>query len=98
MLFHTMFPPRAGYTHDEQKKVLDMWMNWKLPTGLEIKSFYLGPNAEGYLISEAETAEAKFEATSTWSGVYLDYSIVTVIEVEKGVPILQKTIAFRDSV
>ena len=98
MLFHSTYRPRAGLTHEEQKKVLDMWLKWNPPAGLEIKSFYLGPNAEGYIISEAETAEAMFEATAAWSGVYLDYNIVPVIEVEKGVPILQKTIAFRESV
>ena len=97
MLFHTAFTPRAGYTEEDGKRVLELWAKWQPPEGLEIKAFYVGVDGRGFVISEANTAEAVYEGVAPWAGVLLDYDIVPVVEVDKAVEIGQKAIAFRES-
>jgi hypothetical protein len=97
MLFHTTFTPRAGYTEEDGKRVLELWSKWQPPEGLKIKAFYVGVDGRGFIISEANTAEAIYEGVAPWAGVLLDYDIVPVVEVDKAVEIGQKAIAFRKS-
>ena len=97
MLFHTTISPKAGVTHEDAKKSLEMWLRWKQPEGFEIKSFWLAPDGRGFLIVEAETAESAYEATGPWVNVNLDYDIVPIIEIEKAVPLMEKAIAFREA-
>jgi hypothetical protein len=96
MLFHVTQKPRAGYTHDDQKKALEMWARWEPPKGFEVKSFFLAPDGRGFLVVDAETAEALYEAPAPWTVVYLDYDITPVVEVETGVELQQKGMAFRE--
>jgi len=96
MLFHTTISPKAGYTHEDQKKVLAIWANWEPPEGFEIKSFYLSPNGGGFLIIEADSAEAIYESTAPWVGVLLEYDIVPVVDVDTGVGFQEKGIAARE--
>ncbi len=97
MLFHTTFTYRAGYTEKDAKRVLELWSKWQAPEGMEIKAFYVGVDGRGFLITEANTAEAIYEGVAPWAGVLLDYDIVPVVEVDKAVEIGQKAIAFRES-
>lgn len=97
MLFHTTFKYKSGYTDEDQKRVLGLWSKWQPPEGMEIKAFYVGVDSRGFLITEAQTAEAIYEAVAPWAGVLLDYDIVPIVEVGKAVELLQKTIAFRES-
>lgn len=97
MLFHTTWKYKSGYTEEDQKRVLGLWSKWQPPEGMEIKAFYVGVDGRGFLITEAQTAEAVYEAVAPWAGVLLDYEIVPIVEVGKAVELLQKTIAFRES-
>ena len=97
MLFHTTFKNKSGYTEEDRKRVLGLWSKWQPPEGMEIKAFYVGVDGRGFLITEAQTAEAVYEAVAPWAGVLLDYEIVPIVEVGKAVELLQKTIAFRES-
>jgi len=97
MLFHTTFTYRAGYTEKDAKRVLELWAKWQPPEGMEIKAFHVGVDGRGFLITEADTAEAIYEGVAPWAGVLLDYDIVPVVEIGKAVEIGQKTIAFRES-
>lgn len=97
MLFHTTFTPKAGYTEDDQKRALKLWMKWQPPAGLEIKAFYMGTDGRGYIISEVNTSEAMYEGVTPWSSVLFDYEAVPVVEIDKAVPLIQKAIAFRGS-
>ena len=97
MLFHNTFKNKSGYTEEDRKRVLGLWSKWQPPEGMEIKSFYMGVDGRGFLIIEAKTAEAVFEAVAPWSGVLLDYEIVPIVEVGKAVEIFQQTIAFTES-
>jgi hypothetical protein len=97
MLFHTTFKNKSGYTEEDRKRVLGLWSKWQPPEGMEIKAFYMGVDGRGFLITEAKTAEAIFEAVAPWVGVLLDYDIVPIVEVGKAVELFQQTIAFTES-
>ena len=97
MLFHTTFKPKAGYTSDDQKRVLQLWAKWTPPEGLEIKSFYADMNGRGFLITEANDAKAIYEGIAVWLSVYLDYDIVPVIPVDEAVLMLQNAISQREA-
>jgi hypothetical protein len=98
MLFHVSQKPKAGFTHEDQKLSLAMWTNWEPPTGLEIKMHVFGPDGTVYVLVEAETAEAVYEAPAPWSAVVFDFEIKPVVEVAAAIAIQEKTIAFRESV
>ena len=97
MLFHIIFKGKAGYTHEDQKRVLELWSRWQPPEGMEIKTFYVGVDGRGFIIIEAKTAEAIYEAIAPWVSVLFDYEVVPIIEVDKAVELLQKAIAFRET-
>jgi len=97
MLFHVTYKEKAGITHEEQKESLKLWANFQPPEGYEIKSFYYGVNGKGFIVIEAASAEAIHEVNAIWSGVYIDYDVVPVIEVDKAVEIANKAIAKRES-
>jgi len=97
MLFHSTYKPRACSTHEDQKKILAIWSKFTPPEGFEIKAHYTSPEGGGFVIFEAATAEAIYEVNSLWSSVYLDYDIVPIIEVEKGVELMNKAVAIREA-
>lgn len=95
MLFYVSWKARAGQGPVEAEAGLAAFARWKPPTGLEFKGFYARADGGGFAICEASSAEAIFEGTAPWAGVYLDYEIVPIVEIEKGVELLNKAIAFR---
>ena len=97
MLFMQVFTPKTGLTHEDQKNSLKQWENFTPPKGMEIKSFHCSPDGKGFLLIEAESAEALFEPMAIWAGVYLNYEIMPVVEVEKAVEFWNKAIAKRES-
>ena len=98
MLFHMSFRPKTGYTHNDQKSVFKLWENFLPPEGYEIKSFYMGTDGRGFAIIESTTAEAMYEALAIWAGVYVDYDIIPVVEIDKAVELTNKAIAKRESI
>ena len=61
---------------------------------MEFKGFYAADGG-GFCLCEATSAEAIFEATAPWAGVYVDYEIAPIVEIQKAVELLNKGIAFR---
>lgn len=96
MLFHTTFKAKAGFTHEAQKRTLELWAKWQPPKGFELKAFYMAADGRGFTIAEAETAEAAYEANAPWL-IFFDWDLVPIVEIEKAVGITQKAIAFRES-
>jgi hypothetical protein len=97
MLFHTTFTPKVGTTTEDQAAMLQLWAKWTPPEGFEIKSFHISAEGEGFVITEAESAEALMEVTFVWGGAILDYKVVPVVEVEGAVQLLGKALAYRES-
>ena len=51
---------------------------------------------KGFCVCEASAAEVVLEATAPWSGAFLDYDIVPIVDMESSVEIFEKAIAFRN--
>lgn len=97
MLFHLTLKPKASYTSDDQKAVLQLWAQWTPPEGFEIKSFHIGADARGFALIEATDAKAIFETTALWADVYVNYDIVPVLPADEAVAIMQSAITKRDA-
>ena len=95
MLFYVAWKARAGQGPVEAEAGLAAFARWKAPVGMEFKGFYARADGGGFCLCEAGSAEVMFEVTAPWAGVYLDYDIVPIVEIEKGVELLNKAIAFR---
>lgn len=95
VLFYIGWKPRAGQGPETGEKGLEIFTRWQPPKGLEFKGMWARADGGGFCVCEAASAEAIFEATAPWSGVFLDYDIAPIVDMEKAVPIQQKAIAFR---
>lgn len=95
MLFYVSWKARAGQGPAEAEAGLEMFARWKAPAGMEFKGFYARADGGGFCICEVDSTEAVFAACAPWAGVYLDYEIAPIVEIEKGVELLNKAIAFR---
>lgn len=96
MLFYVGWKPRAGQGPAEGEAALEAFSRWKPPTGLEMKGMWVRPDGGGFCLCETASAEAVYEATAPWSGTLLDYDIAPIVEIDKGVELLSKAIAFRN--
>lgn len=97
MLFINTYKPKAGFTHEDQKKMLQLWESWTAPEGFEIKSFHVAPDGRGFILFEASSPEVIYEGSSLWSNVLIDYEFTPVMEIDKAVELLNKAIATRES-
>lgn len=98
MLFAVSWAPRGDGSEERDKRTLKLFTNWKPPAGFEFKGFYDYADGDGGMaIVEASSAEAMFEVFGTWSTFFV-FSARAIVPIEKSVPILEKGIAWRDSV
>ena len=96
MLFMTIMKPKSVRTTEDQKKTLALWAKWTPPKGLEIKSYHLAPDGRGFILAEADSAEAIMESQAPWAGIYIDFEVTPVVPVEKAVELITKGIAIRE--
>ncbi len=97
MLFHVSQKNKIGLTHEDQKKMLQMWEKFEPPPGFQIKMHVFAPDGQAFAVVEADTIEAVYEVGALWSGVFLDYEIVPVIDVSAAIPLIEKAIAAREA-
>jgi hypothetical protein len=97
MLFLIAYKPRAGRVEAEEKRVLGLFVNWKPPAGVTIKSHYSRADGGGIVIVEAESATALLEANATWTS-FFDYEVTPIVEVAEALPALQRVVAWRESI
>ena len=95
MLFYVGWNARTGHGAKEAEASLEVFSRWEPPKGLEMKGMWARPDGGGFCLCEATSAEVVYEATAPWSGAYLDYDIVPVVEMDKAVELLKHAIAFR---
>ncbi len=96
MLFCVSWNPRAGQAGPESEAALEMFTRWTPPAGMDIKAMYARVDGGGFCVCEVSSAEVVFSATAPWAGVYLDYEVVPIVEIDKAVGLLQEAIAFRN--
>jgi Domain of unknown function (DUF3303) len=98
MLFAIAWENRAGATEESDKRILVLFKNWQPPAGLDFKGFYDYADGNGGIaIAEANSAEVLLEATAPWA-TYLNFTIRPVVSTEKSPAIMEKAMAWRDSV
>jgi hypothetical protein len=98
VLFATVFTPRGAGSEEAEKRVQQIYSQWKPPAGLEIKAFYeFADGNGGIVISETTSAAVILEAVSPFVP-YLKYKVIPIIEISEAVSIGQKVSAWRDSI
>ncbi len=80
---------------DELEAGLEVFSRWEPPAGFEFKGIYARADGGGFCICEVTSAEVMFEATSPWSGVFLDYEMSPIVEIETAVELWGKASEFR---
>jgi hypothetical protein len=98
VLFHVTYTPRPGWSETLEKRTLAVFTQWQPPAGYEFKALYDYADGDGGVaIVEAASAEAILEAQSVFSA-YFEFRARPIVDAEKAVGILQKALAWRDSV
>jgi hypothetical protein len=97
MLFLVSYRPRAGRVEGEEKRVLNLFVNWKPPQGSTIKAHYARADGGGLVIFDSNSAISSVEALAPWVA-FLDYEIVPIVEMAEALPLLQRAVAWRESV
>ena len=98
MLFLVSYRPRPGRVEAEEKRVLNLFVNWKPPEGSTIKSHYARADGGGLVIIEFEFSDVLVEAALPWIA-FLDYEgLCPIVEIAEALPVLQRAVAWRDSV
>ena len=95
MLFYIGWKNREGQGPDMDEAGWALFARWEPPEGLEFKGMWARPDGGGFCVCEAASAEVLYEALAPWSGVYLDYDIAPIVEMEKANELSSKAIAFR---
>ena len=98
MLFAITWTNRGGASEDRDKRTLKLFKNWQPPAGLDFKGFYDYADGNGGIaIAEANSAEVILEATAPWA-TFLNFTVRPIVPTDKSPAILEKAMAWRDSV
>jgi hypothetical protein len=98
MLFAVSWVNRNGATEERDKRTLRLFTNWKPPAGFDFKGFYDYVDGNGGVaIVEAASAEVMLEALAPWA-TFFEFNVRPIVPMEKSTPILEKAVAWRDSV
>ena len=98
MLFAVTWSPRGNVTEERDKRTLKLFTNWKPPAGFDFKGFYDYVDGNGGVaLVEATSAEVMLEVFATWA-TFFEFTVRPIVPTEKSTPILEKAIAWRDSV
>jgi hypothetical protein len=97
MLFITTYTPRARASEAEEKRVLQLFANWKPAAGHDIKGWWATPSGLGVQVSEADSVAAIMESISPW-GVYFEFKVEPAAEIGQVAEALGKAVAWRESV
>jgi len=98
MLFASIYTYRGNISEESQKRLTDLFVNWKPPKGFAFKAHYAFTDATGGLaLIEAESAEALYEGSTPWTP-FIEFRSVPIVEIDKAVPIALGVMAWRKSV
>lgn len=84
-------------SEDQEKRGLQLLSNWEPPEGVEFKGFYARADQGGFAIVEADTADNLMRTTAPW-GVYLDFDLSPIVEMELASNIFGEALGWRDSI
>jgi hypothetical protein len=95
MLFYIGWKSREGQGPDLAEAAWAVFKRWEAPEGFEVKGMWTRADGGGFAICEVTKAEALYEASAPWAGVYMDYDIIPLVEMERAGEIYEAAAAFR---
>lgn len=98
MLFAGIYTFKEDRSEESQKRVVQVFANWRPPAGYEIKAHYvLADGSGGVVIAETSAAAAAYEAAAAFTP-FMHFRVAPVLDVTESVPITTRVSAWRDSV
>lgn len=97
MLFAVTYRTKEDISEAEQKRSLNLFVQWTPPQGFEFKSHYVTGSGRNIAIVEVSSAAVLLEAMAPWDP-FFDFDSEPCVLVEEAVPIIQKAYAWRDSI
>jgi hypothetical protein len=88
----------AAENEAAQRRLLDVYSNWKPPAGMTFQQFLTRcDGVGGFAVVETDNPADLIEATSKFAA-YIDYQIYPVVEIADGVQVAQEALSFLDTV
>jgi hypothetical protein len=88
----------AAENEAAQRRLLDVYSNWKPPAGMTFQQFLTRcDGAGGFAVVETNNPADLIEATSKFAA-YINYEIHPVVEIADGVQVAQEALSFLDSI
>lgn len=97
MLFLLEYQGKANSTEDSQKRSLQVYAKWKPPAGMEMVQQYACADGRGFAIVEANSAAPLIEGMAPYE-IWFDFKLTPILKIGDALPLVQKAIAWRDSV
>lgn len=95
MLFFISWKPRAAGGAAEQEAGLEVFGRWQPPAGVKFQGMWTRADGGGFGIADVQSSEALLEAMAPWAGTYLDFESCPIVEIQRGIEIVQTGIRFR---
>ena len=98
MLFAVNYTNTPHGNEARDKRTLQLLAAWKPPAGFDMKGWYdYADGSGGFAIVDVGSADVLMEALAPWS-TFFEFSAKPLVSIEASTPILQKGIAWRDSI
>ena len=98
MLFASIYTYRSSISEESQKRLTDLFVNWKPPKGFVFKAHYaLTDGTGGLALIEADSADVLYEGAVPWTP-FIEFRTLPIVEIEKAIPIALAAMAWRKSV
>ncbi len=97
MLFITTYRPRGAMSEEAEKRLLQLFASYQVPSGIDVKGWWVRTDNSGVIVSETDSAERVMEAIAAWQHAY-EYDVQPAIEIAKFAEISGAMVAWRDSV
>lgn len=97
MLFITTYRPRGPQTEEAEKRLLRLFANYQVPSGVEVKGWWVRADATGVVVSETESAENLMAALAPWQHAF-QYDVQPALDIASATKINEAANAWRDSI
>jgi len=97
MLFVVIGTPRSNFSEAAQRRILQLFTNWKEPSGFTTKALYGLVDGSFVGVAEAETAAAMLEQATPFNS-FFDFKVSPAVEADAVVPLLQRVYSWAAAV
>lgn len=97
MLFVTTYRPRGPMSEAEEKRLLQLFASYQVPSGIEVKGWWVRADNTAVIVSETDSSEKLMEALAAWQHAY-EYNVQPAVEIATFARQGAAAAAWRDSV